>query len=55
MARLRHIQTGSIVNVPDEKAERAAATGYFEPVDSGKQPAKKAAAKKAAPAAGDSK
>lgn len=44
MARLVHRATGSVVNVPDEKAPRMYAMGY-DVVDESK-PAKKAASSK---------
>ena len=30
MARLRERNTGSVVNVPDEKVDQVLATGYYE-------------------------
>ena len=46
MAQLRERQTGSVVNVPDEKVAQVVALGYYEPVKSEKTPAKKAASSK---------
>lgn len=47
MAQLRERQTGSLVNVPEEKVAQVLALGHYERVDEPKKTAaKKAAAKK---------
>jgi len=47
MARLRERQTGSVVNVPDEKVAQVLALGHYDLQDEGsKAGTKKAAAKK---------
>ena len=48
MARIRERNTGSVVNVPDEKVAQVVALGYYEPVKGDSAPAKKAPAKAAA-------
>lgn len=45
MPRLRERNTGSVVNVPEEKVAQVLALGYYERETAA--PAKKAAAKKA--------
>lgn len=47
MALVRERNTGSVVNVPDDKVDQIVALGYYERVASGsKTTAKKAAASK---------
>lgn len=46
MARFKQKQTGSVINVPDEKVAQVLAQGLYEQVDAKKQPAKKSAAAK---------
>lgn len=46
MALVRERNTGSTVNVPDDKVEQVVALGYYERVDAPKKAPAKAAAKK---------
>jgi hypothetical protein len=47
MAQVRERNTGSIVEVPDEKVAQVVALGYYEPVkDDSKSTAKKASSRK---------
>jgi hypothetical protein len=39
MARIRERNTGSVVNVPDEKVEQIVGLGYYERVDEGRKAA----------------
>lgn len=46
MARLRHVSSGAVVSVPDEKAARLGSEWQIVAPDPPKAPAKKAAPKK---------